>query len=58
MLITLCLVDGDSMEPEYHDGDYIESTVNLNDGEIKVVELYGDTYVKQLILDRRPCLLA
>lgn len=46
-------VNGDSMEPEYHDGDYIfiESTVNLNDGEIGVFELYGDTYVKQLILE-------
>lgn len=46
-------VNGDSMEPEYHDGDYIfiESTVNLDDGEIGVFELYGDTYVKQLILE-------
>ena len=46
-------VYGDSMEPEYHDGDYIfiESTVNLNDGEVGVFELYGDTYVKQLILE-------
>lgn len=46
-------VNGDSMEPEYHDGDYIfiESTVNLNDGEIGVFEYYGDTYVKQLILE-------
>ena len=46
-------VYGDSMEPEYHDGDdiFIESTVNLNDGEIGVFELYGDTYVKQLILE-------
>ena len=46
-------VYGDSMEPEYHDGDYIfiESTVNLNDGEIGVFELYGDTYVKQLMLE-------
>lgn len=46
-------VYGDSMEPEYHDGDYIfiESTVNLNDGEIGVFELYGETYVKQLILE-------
>ncbi len=52
-------VYGDSMEPEYHDGDYIfiESTVNLNDGEIGVFELYGDTYVKQLILeDDHACL--
>lgn len=46
-------VDGDSMEPEYHDGDYIfiESTVNVSDGEIGVFEYYGDTYVKQLILE-------
>lgn len=46
-------VYGDSMEPEYHDGDYIfiESTVNLNDGEVGVFELYGGTYVKQLILE-------
>ncbi|MEE0124478.1 MAG: XRE family transcriptional regulator [Enterococcus faecalis] len=46
-------VYGDSMEPEYHDGDYIfiESTVNLNDGEIGVFELYGETYVKRLILE-------
>ena len=42
-----------AMEPEYHDGDYIfiESTVNLNDGEIGVFELYGETYDKQLILE-------
>ena len=46
-------VNGDSMEPEYHDGDYIfiESTVNVSDGEIGVFEYYGDTYVKQLILE-------
>lgn len=46
-------VNGDSMEPEYHDGDYIfiESTVNVNDGEVGVFELNGDTYVKQLILE-------
>ena len=46
-------VYGDSMEPEYHDGDYIfiESTVNVSDGEIGVFEYYGDTYVKQLILE-------
>lgn len=46
-------VNGNSMEPEYHDGDYIfiESTVNVSDGEIGVFEYYGDTYVKQLILE-------
>lgn len=46
-------VNGDSMEPEYHDGDYIfiESTVNVSDGEIGVFEYYGATYVKQLVLE-------
>lgn len=46
-------VYGDSMEPEYHDGDYIfvESTVNVSDGEVGVFEYYGATYVKQLILE-------
>lgn len=46
-------VNGNSMEPEYYDGDYIfiESTVNVSDGEIGVFEYYGDTYVKQLILE-------
>ena len=46
-------VYGDSMEPQYHDGDYIfvESTVNVSDGEVGVFEYYGATYVKQLILE-------
>lgn len=46
-------VYGDSMEPEYHDGDYIfiESTVNVSDGEIGVFEFDGQTYVKKLILE-------
>lgn len=41
------------MEPEYHDGDYIfiESTVNVSDGEIGVFEFDGQTYVKKLILE-------
>lgn len=48
-------VRGDSMEPDYHDGDYvfIQSTVNIDDGEIGVFELYGDGYIKQLLLDGR-----
>lgn len=46
-------VNGDSMEPEYHNGDYIfiESTVNVSDGEVGVFEYYGATYVKQLVLE-------
>lgn len=46
-------VYGDSMEPDYHDGDYIfvKLSVDLSDGDIGVFELYGDTYVKQLIIE-------
>lgn len=46
-------VYGDSMEPDYHDGDYIfvKLSVDLSDGDIGVFELYGDTYVKQLVID-------
>ena len=44
---------GDSMEPEYHSGDYafIKSTVNLDDGQVGVFDLKGDAYIKQLIID-------
>ena len=46
-------VYGDSMEPDYHDGDYIfvKLSVDLSDGDIGVFELYGDTYVKQLVIE-------
>lgn len=46
-------VYGDSMEPDYHDGDYIfvKLSVELSDGDIGVFELYGDTYVKQLVIE-------
>lgn len=46
-------VYGNSMEPKYHDGDYIfvKLSVDLSDGDIGVFELYGDTYVKQLVID-------
>lgn len=46
-------VYGDSMEPDYHDGDYIfvKLSVDLSDGDVGVFELYGDTYVKQLIIE-------
>ena len=50
---------GDSMEPEYHSGDYafIKSTVNLNDGQVGVFDLKGDAYIKQLIIDgNKACL--
>ena len=50
---------GDSMESEYHSGDYafIKSTVNLDDGQVGVFELNGDAYIKQLIIDgNKACL--
>lgn len=44
---------GDSMEPEYHSGDYIfvKLSVDLSSGDIGVFELYGDAYIKELIID-------
>ena len=44
---------GDSMEPEYHSGDYIfvKLSVELSDGDIGVFEYYGDAYVKQLLIN-------
>ena len=45
-------VYGDSMEPEYHSGDYVfvKLTVELSGGDIGVFEYYGDAYIKQLLL--------
>ena len=44
---------GDSMEPEYHSGDYvfIRLSVDLSDGDIGVFEYYGDAYIKQLVIN-------
>lgn len=44
---------GDSMEPEYHSGDYVfvELTYDLSDGDIGVFEYYGDAYIKQLVIN-------
>ncbi|HGC9346258.1 TPA: S24 family peptidase [Streptococcus agalactiae] len=46
-------VYGDSMEPEYHSGDYvfIKLSINLSDGDIGVFEYYGDAYIKQLVIN-------
>lgn len=45
-------VYGDSMEPDYHSGDYVfvKLSVELTDGDIGVFEYYGDAYIKQLII--------
>lgn len=46
-------VYGNSMEPEYHSGDYVfvRLSVELSDGDIGVFEYYGDAYIKQLIIN-------
>lgn len=46
-------IKGDSMEPDYHDGDlvFIQSSVELNDGVIGVFNYNGDAYIKQLVID-------
>lgn len=46
-------IKGDSMEPDYHDGDlvFIQTSVDLNDGVIGVFTYNGDAYIKQLVID-------
>ena len=47
-------IKGDSMEPDYHDGDlvFIQTSVDLNDGVIGVFNYNGDAYIKQLVIDK------
>ena len=47
-------IKGDSMEPDYHDGDlvFIQTSVDLNDGVIGVFNYDGDAYIKQLVIDK------
>lgn len=44
---------GDSMEPEYHSGDYVfvKLSVELSDGDIGVFDYYGDAYIKELVIN-------
>ncbi|CAG6297485.1 phage transcriptional repressor [Streptococcus pneumoniae] len=46
-------IKGESMEPDYHDGDlvFIQTSVDLNDGVIGVFNYNGDAYIKQLVID-------
>ena len=46
-------IKGDSMEPDYHDGDlvFIQTSVDLNDGVIGVFNYNGEAYIKQLVID-------
>ena len=47
-------IKGDSMEPDYHDGDlvFIQTSVELNNGVIGVFSYNGDGYIKQLVIDK------
>jgi len=47
-------IKGNSMEPDYHDGDlvFIQTSVDLNDGVIGVFNYNGDAYIKQLVIDK------
>ena len=47
-------IKGDSMEPDYYDGDlvFIQTSVDLNDGVIGVFNYNGDAYIKQLVIDK------
>ena len=52
-------IKGDSMEPDYHDGDlvFIQTSVDLNDGIIGVFNYNGDAYIKQLVIDKEQAYL-
>jgi len=52
-------IKGDSMEPDYHDGDlvFIQTSVDLNDGVIGVFNYNGDAYIKQLVIDENQAYL-
>ena len=46
-------IKGDSMEPDYHDGDlvFIQTSVDLNNGVIGVFNYNGEAYIKRLVID-------
>ena len=52
-------IKGDSMEPDYQDGDlvFIRTSVELNDGVIGVFNYNGDAYIKQLVIDKEQAYL-
>ena len=52
-------IKGDSMEPDYHDGDLVftQTSVDLNDGVIGVFNYNGDAYIKQLVIDKEQAYL-
>lgn len=52
-------IKGDSMDPDYHDGDlvFIQTSVDLNDGVIGVFNYNGEAYIKQLVIDKEQAYL-
>ena len=52
-------IKGDSMEPDYNDGDlvFIQTSVDLNNGVIGVFNYNGDAYIKQLVIDKEQAYL-
>ena len=52
-------IKGDSMEPDYHDGDlvFIQTSVELNDGVIGVFNYNEEAYIKQLVIDKEQAYL-
>ena len=52
-------IKGDSMEPDYHDGDlvFIQTSVDLNNGVIGVFNYNGNAYIKQLVIDKEQAYL-
>lgn len=52
-------IKGDSMEPDYHDGDlvFIQTSVDLNNGVIGVFNYNGEAYIKQLVIDKEQAYL-
>ena len=52
-------IKGDSMEPDYHDGDlvFIQTSVDLNNGVIGVFNYNGDAYIKQHVIDKEQAYL-
>jgi len=52
-------IKGDSMEPDYQDGDlvFIQTSADLNNGVIGVFNYNGDAYIKQLVIDKEQAYL-
>ena len=53
-------VNGDSMEPDYHDGDklYVQKAINLSVGDVGIFTVWGECFVKELgthgLISRNP----